>query len=45
MILLLIVQINKTGKIIIENNNFFTIQKGRPYFFPNCKNENLIIKN
>jgi hypothetical protein len=31
----------KTGKIIIENNNFFTIQKGRPYFFPNCKNENL----
>nr|YP_010283022.1 RNA polymerase beta'' subunit [Nitzschia traheaformis]ULD15786.1 RNA polymerase beta'' subunit [Nitzschia traheaformis] len=32
----------KTGKIIIENNNFFTIQKGRPYFFPNCKNENLI---
>jgi len=25
------------GKIIIENNNHFTIQKGRPYFFPNCK--------
>jgi DNA-directed RNA polymerase subunit beta' len=34
----------KTGKIIIENDNFFTIQKGRPYFFPNCKNENLISK-
>jgi DNA-directed RNA polymerase subunit beta' len=34
----------KTGKIIIENNNLFTIQKGRPYFFPNCKNENLISK-
>jgi DNA-directed RNA polymerase subunit beta' len=36
--------INKTGKIIIENNDFFTIQKGRPYFFPNCKNEDLISK-
>ena len=36
--------INETGKIIIENNNFFTIQKGRPYFFPNCKNEDLISK-
>jgi DNA-directed RNA polymerase subunit beta' len=34
----------KTGKIIIENDRFFTIQKGRPYFFPNCKNENLISK-
>ena len=34
----------KTGKIIIENDRFFTIQKGRPYFFPNCKNENLIFK-
>jgi DNA-directed RNA polymerase subunit beta' len=34
----------KTGKIIIENEKFFTIQKGRPYFFPNCKNENLISK-
>jgi hypothetical protein len=36
--------INQTGRIIIENNNFFTIQKGRPYFFPNCKNEDLISK-
>jgi DNA-directed RNA polymerase subunit beta' len=36
--------INKTGKIIIENDKFFTIQKGRPYFFPNCKNEDLISK-
>mgnify|MGYP000719083774 FL=1 len=34
----------KTGKIIIENNNLFTIQKGRPYFFPNCKNESLTSK-
>jgi DNA-directed RNA polymerase subunit beta' len=34
--------VNETGKIIIENNNFFTLQKGKPYFFPNCKNNNLI---
>ena len=36
--------INKIGKIIIENDQFFTIQKGRPYFFPNCRNEDLISK-
>ena len=36
--------VSKTGKIIIENDDFVTIQKGRPYFFPNCKNENLISK-
>ena len=36
--------INEMGKIIIENNNLFTLQKGRPYFFPNCKNEDLINK-
>ena len=34
----------KTGKIIIENDNVFTIQRGRPYFFPNCKNEILTSK-
>lgn len=34
----------KTGKIIIENDKVFTIQKGRPYFFPNCKNESLVLK-
>ena len=34
----------RTGKIIIENNNFFTVQKGRPYFFPNCKSERVAIK-
>ena len=34
--------INHVGKIIIENSKFFTIQKGRPYFFPNCQTENLI---
>jgi DNA-directed RNA polymerase beta'' subunit len=33
--------INEIGKIIIENNNLLTIQKGRPYFFPNCKNQEL----
>jgi DNA-directed RNA polymerase subunit beta' len=38
-------KLNKIGKIIIENNQFCTIQKGRPYFFPNCKNEKLILKN
>jgi DNA-directed RNA polymerase beta'' subunit len=36
--------LTETGKIIIENDKYFTIQKGRPYFFPNCKNENLISK-
>lgn len=34
--------VNEVGKIIIENNNVFTIQKGRPYFFPNCKDQNFI---
>jgi|YelNatPaOPRAMG01_1025707.scaffolds.fasta_scaffold00299_55 DNA-directed RNA polymerase subunit beta' len=37
-------KINQTGQIIIENDVFFTIQKGRPYFFPNCKTEDLISK-
>ena len=36
--------INETGKIIIENDKLITIQKGRPYFFPNCKNEDLVNK-
>lgn len=36
--------VNETGKIIIENKNLLTLQKGRPYFFPNCKNEGLITK-
>jgi DNA-directed RNA polymerase subunit beta' len=35
---------NIKGKIIIENNNFFTLQTGRPYFFPNCKADNSINK-
>ena len=37
-------RVNETGKIIIENNNFLTLQKGRPYFFPNCKNDNVLNK-
>ena len=32
----------KTGRIIIDNNQYLTIQKGRPYFFPNCKNSNFL---
>ena len=36
--------ISKTGKIIIENKDIFTIQKGRPYFFPNCKTNSFSIK-
>lgn len=36
--------VHETGKIIIENNNFLTLQKGRPYFFPNCKNEDVTNK-
>ena len=36
--------VNETGKIIIENNNFLTLQKGKPYFFPNCKNDELTNK-
>ena len=33
-------KINQIGKIIIDNDRFLTIQKGRPYFFPNCTIEN-----
>jgi len=31
--------INQIGKIIITNLDKITIQKGQPYFFPNCKSE------
>ena len=31
------ISLNKIGKILIKNNRLLTIQKGRPYFFPNCK--------
>ena len=33
------VNVNQIGKIIIDNGNVLTIQKGRPYFFPNCEQE------
>jgi len=33
---------NNTGKVLIENNKLLTIQKGRPYFFPNCRNSDFI---
>ena len=33
------INVNQIGKIIIDNNNVLTIQKGRPYFFPNCQIE------
>ena len=34
------IKVNQTGKILIDNGEFLTVQKGRPYFFPNCKTEN-----
>jgi len=39
------VNINQTGKVIIDNDKFLTIQQGRPYFFPNCKNEDFVNDN
>ena len=36
--------VNETGKIIIVNDNYLTLQKGKPYFFPNCKNDSLMNK-
>jgi len=34
--------VNEIGKIIIKNKNLITIQKGRPYFFPNCKTDDSV---
>ena len=34
----------KIGKIIIKTKNYVTLQKGRPYFFPNCNNEKINFK-
>ena len=34
------IKVNQIGKVLIDNNEVLTIQKGRPYFFPNCKIEN-----
>ena len=36
------ININQIGKIIIDNGKFLTIQKGRPYFFPNCQVQDAI---
>jgi len=36
--------VNATGKVIIENKNFLTLQRGRPYFFPNCTVDSFIYK-
>uniref|UniRef100_A0AB74TPI4 DNA-directed RNA polymerase subunit beta'' n=1 Tax=Discostella guiyangensis TaxID=3145224 RepID=A0AB74TPI4_9STRA len=33
------INVNQAGKVLIDNGNFLTIQKGRPYFFPNCKTD------
>ena len=38
------IDVNYTGKILMDNGNMVTIQKGRPYFFPNCKNDTAITK-
>lgn len=37
--------INQVGKIILENENFFTIQKGQPYFFPKSKLKKLNLQS
>jgi len=37
-------KVNEIGRIIIETNGLLTLQKGRPYFFPNCQNEDFISK-
>jgi len=39
------IDLNKLGKILIDNNDFLTIQKGRPYFFPNCQNNDFLNNN
>ena len=36
------ININQIGKIIIDNKKVLTIQKGRPYFFPNCQVQDAI---
>merc|ERR1712157_496558 len=32
------------NKAEVTNDKFVTVQKGRPYFFPNCKSDNLTVK-
>ena len=36
---LILNNLNATGRILVDNNSRVTIQKGRPYFFPNCRND------
>lgn len=36
---------NQIGKIIIKNQKCITIQKGRPYFFPNCRVDKWLIRD
>jgi len=36
------INITQTGKVLIDNNKILTVQKGRPYFFPNCKNDDFV---
>jgi len=36
------INVNQIGKIIIDNGQFLTIQKGRPYFFPNCQVQDVL---
>ena len=36
--------INEMGRVIFKNKKFFTVQKGIPYFFPNCKKQELVNK-
>ena len=37
--------VSHLGKIILENEDFFTIQKGQPYFFPKSKSQKLRFHN
>jgi DNA-directed RNA polymerase beta'' subunit len=36
------IDVTEMGKIIIDNTDMVTVQKGRPYFFPNCKNDDFV---
>lgn len=36
------INVKEMGKIIIDNDDIITLQKGRPYFFPNCKNDEFV---
>ena len=36
------VNITQTGKVLIDNKKTLTIQKGRPYFIPNCEDDGSI---